>query len=91
MSMTNLDSRDYDRFLTLTEKAERENAVAANDAFAKAMGKAIKRGREKVKAGTFVDLSTPVSARRIRGEHTASSCGSPAAMCADSSQPGGAL
>ena len=54
----------------------------------KAMAKAIKRGREKVKAGTFVDPS-PSQARRIRGEVAVSACGSPATMCADSSQPGG--
>ena len=84
MSMTNLASHDYDRWLTLSEQAEREHAIAANDAFAKAMGKQIKRGREKVVAGTFVDSTTPVRARRIRGEAAVSACGSPAAMCADS-------
>jgi hypothetical protein len=83
MSLSNLEQRDFDRWTTLSEKAQRDGAIAANDAFAKAMGKAIKRGREKVAAGTFVDATAAVRARRIHGESVVSSCGSPAAMCAE--------
>ena len=79
-----LEARDFDRWLTLSEKAAHIAAIKANDAFASAMWKAIGRKREKVKPGTFVDYS-PSTAYRIRGDVVmASGCGSPAAMCVDS-------
>lgn len=83
MAEGKLESRDFDRWVTLSEKAVREDAIASNDAFVLAMAKAIKRKREKVQPGTFVDPS-PTYARRIRGEIAMSPCGSPAAMCAES-------
>lgn len=83
MAEAKLES-DFDRYLSLSEKEHRTASVAANDAFIAAMKKQIGRGREKVKAGTFVDQSPAISARRMYGEVLMSSCGSPAAMCLES-------
>lgn len=77
-----LESRDFDRYLSLSEKEARAAAVAANDAFILAMAKAVRRGCEQATPGTYVDTS-PTYARTIRGEAPMSGCGSPAAMCAD--------
>ncbi len=63
------------------QKAQRAAAVRANDAFVLAMAKAVKRGRENVKVGTYKDSSPPINARRIHADVAFSSCGSPAAMC----------
>lgn len=83
MTMSRLDDRDFDAYHSLSASAQRETALASNDAFTTAMNKAIRKGREKVRAGTFVDHSPPIGALRIRGEIAMSSCGSPAAMCVD--------
>jgi hypothetical protein len=81
---TKIDDAKFDHIISLNEKAEREAAVESNDAFAAAMRREIGRGRIHATAGTFIDMS-PTYARRIRGEIAISSCGSPAAMCMDSS------
>jgi hypothetical protein len=55
------------------------------------MGRAVSRGREKVKPGTFIDHTTAIGARRIYGTFPVSGCGSPAAMCAErGASPSGA-
>ncbi len=64
MSDGKLESNDYDRYLTISEKAEREAALASNDAFILAMAKAVQSGREHATPGVFVD-HTPTNARRI--------------------------
>jgi hypothetical protein len=79
-----LEASEFDRWLTLSEKAAHDAAVKNNDAFSAAMNRAIRRGKVKVAPGTFVD-TTPSTAHRIRGDVVmASGCGSPAAMCVDS-------
>ena len=67
MSEGKLESRDFDHYVNLSEKAARAAAIASNDAFILAMARAVSRGREKAKPGTFVDR-TPSNARRIYGE-----------------------
>lgn len=90
MAKGKLEARDFETYLSLSEKSARDEAIKSNDAFILAMAKAVKRGREKVKPGTFVD-PTPTYARRIRGDVAISACGSPAAMCLESSgAPSGA-
>lgn len=90
MSLSLLETRDFDRHLSLSEKAARDETRRASEAFAAAMNRAIKRGKVKVTPGTFVD-DTPTFARRIHGEAPMSACGSPAAMCMEASgAPGGA-
>lgn len=84
MAEGKLESDDFETYVSFTEKAARAEVIAADDAFVKAMNKAIKRGREKVSPGTFVDTSAPIGAIRIRGEVIYSACGSPAAMCLES-------
>lgn len=79
-----LEDRDFDKWLSLSEKAARDEAVASNDAFVLAMAKAVKRGREKVTAGTYVDTSTSSGVRRVIPQFPISACGSPAAMCLES-------
>jgi len=81
MSDNKLEGADYDRWLSQSEVAAHNAVVASNDAFILAMAKAVKRGREKVTPGTFVDTSPPIGALRIRGDVVMSACGSPAAMC----------
>lgn len=76
-----LETLDFDRYLTLAEKAATAVAVAANEAFTAAMTRAVTRGREQATAGTFVDLTPPIMAKRLRGILSFSGCGSPAAMC----------
>jgi hypothetical protein len=79
-----LEAREFDRWLTLSEKAAHKAAVKNNDAFTAAMNRAIRRGKIKVEPGTFVD-TTPSTAYRIQGDVVmASGCGSPAGMCAES-------
>jgi hypothetical protein len=75
-----LESQNFDRYMSLSEKQHRHAALAANDAFAAAMNQQITRGRESAVAGTFVD-HTPAYGRLIRGESASSACGSPALMC----------
>jgi hypothetical protein len=81
MSDIELEGADFDRYLSISERAAHDAAVASNDAFILAMARAVKRGREKVTPGTFVDTSPPIGALRIRGDVVMSACGSPAAMC----------
>lgn len=81
MSNIKMEGADFDRYLSLSEKAEREAVIASNDAFILAMAKAVKRGREKAVPGTYVDTTPPIGALRIRGDIIISACGSPAAMC----------
>ena len=76
-----LKNGDFDNFVSLSEREIKAHAIAANDAFAAAMARAIKRGREKATPGVYVD-PTPSTTRRIRGDVALSPCGSPAAMCA---------
>lgn len=83
MSDIVLDEKSYDEFLSRAEREARDSVIAANDAFVAALQKQIKRGREKVAAGTFVDRSPNFYARPIRGEVPMSTCGSPAAMCTE--------
>jgi len=89
MSEGKLESRDFDHYVSLSEKAARDAAMASNDAFVLAMAKAVSRGREKAIPGTFVDPTPPIGARRIRGEIAMSACGSPAAMCVERGHRGG--
>jgi hypothetical protein len=81
-----LEARDFDRWLTISEKAAHKAAIEANDAFAAAMMSAIKGGKVKVEIGTFVD-DRPLMGAQIRGYAPVSSCGSPAAICADQGGP----
>lgn len=67
--------------ISKSESEQRAAVIAGDQAFAAAMRQAIGRGREKVKAATFVD-DTPSFARVSRG-YAAASCGSPAAMCVE--------
>jgi hypothetical protein len=76
---------DFNNFISLSEAEMRKQDIRANDAFTLAMQRAIKRGRETARPGTFVDRSSPVGALRIRGEVAISACGSPAAMCLETS------
>lgn len=90
MALANLQTPDFDRNMSLSEKACREDAQRCNDAFTRAMAAQISKGREKVKPGTFID-PTPSYAMILRGEVSMSPCGSPAAMCMESgSDTGGA-
>jgi hypothetical protein len=78
-----LESTNYDLYLSLSEKAAIEENQRASEAFAAALNRQIKRGRESVARGTFVDPSPAIGARRLYGSTPASACGSPAAMCAE--------
>lgn len=82
-----LEERDFDKWLSQSEIAAQEEAIASNEAFVLAMAKAVSRGREKVKPGTFVDPTPPIGAKRLRGSFPISGCGSPAAMCLESAVP----
>jgi hypothetical protein len=79
---------DFDRWISLSERADQEEAIACNDAFVARMNAAIGRKRETAKPGIYVDL-TPSTVHRIRGDLPISPCGSPAAMCADNGYAGG--
>lgn len=81
MSESKLEGVDYDRWLSQSERAAHDAVMASNNAFMLAMAKAVKCGREKVTAGTYIDDSPPIGALRIRGDIVMSPCGSPAAMC----------
>lgn len=76
-----LETLDFDRYLTLAEKAAHAVAVAANEAFTAAMNKAVTKGREHATAGTYVDETPPIGALRLYGILPFSGCGSPGAMC----------
>lgn len=75
------DIKDIDRWITVADKIQYEGAIAVNDAFVARMNKAMRRGKESVRAGTFVDLTPPISAKRYQPEPSRSPCGSSAAMC----------
>lgn len=86
-----LSDDDFETAVRYTDRAAHADAVRANDAFVAAMNLQIKRGREKVKPGTYVDTTPPIGHIRIQGDAIFSSCGSPAAMCTDvGSHHGGA-
>lgn len=76
-----LETIDFDKYLTLAELAAQAVAIAANDAFTAAMNREIDKGRVKAVAGTFVDLTPPIGAFRVRPDVLMSFCGSPAQMC----------
>lgn len=88
MSEGKLELHDFDRYLSLSEKEMRHQAIASNDAFLLAMTKAVRKGRESAKPGTYVDLSPAIGSYRIRGEVLMSACGSPAAMCCEAGGAG---
>lgn len=83
MTISKFSRTDFDQHLTLTDQAHHDAAIASNDAFTLAMANAVRRGREKVTPGTFIDATPAIGARRIYGTFPASFCGSPAAMCAE--------
>lgn len=66
---TLIDRFDFDRQVSLSEAAHhRANVssnVSSNDAFILAMANAVKRRKEKVRVGTFVDTSPNLFARRL--------------------------
>jgi len=78
-----LESTNYDVYLSLSEQAAIEANQRASEAFAAALNRQIKRGRESVARGTFVDRSPAIGARRLYGSTPASAYGSPAQMCAE--------
>lgn len=78
-----LESRDFEKYLSLSEQKTHDAALASNYAFAAAMNREIRRGRIHAEPGTFVDSSPAIYARRMRGELAISACGSPAALCFD--------
>lgn len=82
--MSELTGQAFDSYYSQASKAHHETLLASNDAFITAMTKAIRKGREKVRQGTFVDATPPINALRIRGSIAISACGSPAAMCMES-------
>jgi hypothetical protein len=84
-----LESTNYDLWLSLSEKAAIEANQESNDAFIMALERQIRRKRETVARGTFVDGTPPLRPITIRGATPLSSCGSPAAMCAETGVPGG--
>jgi hypothetical protein len=89
ISLRSLENVDFDKYLSLSEKAARDEAIAANEAFTAAMTKALKRGRERATPGTYVDRSPSLSARFIHAIAPHSACGSPAAMCIERGNPDG--
>jgi hypothetical protein len=68
---------------TKLEKDFEADQIKANAAFVEAMNRQIARGKENVRADTFVDTTPPIGHIRIRGDVIFSSCGSPTAMCFD--------
>lgn len=89
MSLILHDQRHLDRILSKEDKDERNAVIASNDAFIAAMTKAARRGKERVRPGTFVDTSPPIGVRFIRAVAPISACGSPAAMCIERGSPEG--
>jgi hypothetical protein len=65
-----------------------KSPIERNEEFIRRMSRAIKMGRERVRAGTFVD-TTPFAGRRITGDPIFSAYGSPSAMCAENGLPDG--
>ena len=58
------DGRYDPKIFSVNPQARQAAAVKANDAFVAAMNAAIKKGREKVSAGTTIDLTPPIGALR---------------------------
>lgn len=91
MSLSELNDTMFNRFTVISEREAREAAISADQAFVAAINREIRRGKLKVTAGTFVDTSPPIYARRLYGMLPMSACGSPAQMCMEASgQPNGA-
>jgi hypothetical protein len=61
MSEGKLESHDFDRYLTASEKQERAAAIASNDAFILAIARAVRSGQERATPGTFKDHSPQAS------------------------------
>lgn len=66
------------------QKLQHSSNVAANDAFVLAMARAVQRGKEKAVPGTFVETSEPIYHKRYYATAPRSHCGSPSAMCIES-------
>ena len=79
-----LERINFDLWVSRSEQAAIDQARESSEAFAIALQRQVRRGRETAKRGTFVDPSPPIGALRIRGQVPVSACGSPAAMCAAS-------
>lgn len=73
---------DDDAFIGNEDRLIREQQLAADSAFVKAMAKQIAKGRERAAPGVKVDAS-PCTTRRLYGEPIFSGAGSPAQMCAE--------
>jgi hypothetical protein len=80
------EDKTRERQPAILEKKRRQALIAANDAFAARLNRAIRRGREHAAAGTYVDHSVHV-VRQIRGEPFVSPVGSPGQMCVEGKQP----
>lgn len=78
------DGRYDSKIFSVNPQERQAAAIAANDRFVAAMNAAIAKRREIVQAGTVVDTSPPVYAKRLRGDPPMSVCGSPSAMCIES-------
>lgn len=78
-----MESLDFDLWVSRSEKAAAEATRKSSEAFAAALDRQVRRGRETAARGTFVDRSPAVCAVRIRGEVPMSALGSPAAMCVE--------
>jgi hypothetical protein len=76
-----LSDDDFETAVRYTDKAAHAETVRADVAFVAAMNAQIKRGRETVKPGTYVDSTPPIGHVRIRADAVFSACGSPSAMC----------
>ena len=78
-----LERINFDLWVSRSEQAAIDQARESSEAFAVALQRQVRRGRETAKRGTFVDPSPAVGALRLRGSTPVSACGSPAAMCAE--------
>jgi len=81
MSTAELDHPDFDKWLSLSEKAIRKETVNSDDRFIALMHRAVDAGREQAAFGVFVDATPPTCVIRVRSAVPASACGSPGAMC----------
>jgi hypothetical protein len=62
---TLIDRFDFDRQVSLSESLHHKANIASNDAFVLAMASAVRRRKEKVIPGTFVDTTPNLFARRF--------------------------
>jgi hypothetical protein len=83
MTISTLPDSAFNAIMTVAEQKHHDAMLKANQAFARAMNRAIRRGKVQVTPGTFVDTSPAIYAKRLRGEVAISPCGSPAAMCVE--------